>query len=144
MLLSHLAQSTHTARPKAALKPTHASINTRNQRKRPNSAPPSPECPKSRKARKSNSSRKIIPKTDEEDDKEEDEGQEGDSNDEEDDNDGSDGPDEEIEAAYAKLQADRLAESQGMVCLPLNLFFFIPDLEVIHLATTKTQPSGAR
>jgi hypothetical protein len=40
------------------------------------------------------------------------------SDEEEDDDGGSNGPDEEIEAAYAKLQADRVAESQGKVCLP--------------------------
>ena len=46
------------------------------------------------------------------------------SDDEEDDGGGSNGEDEEIEAAYAKLQADRLAEGQGKVCFLLNLFFY--------------------
>lgn len=125
--LSPLAQSTHTAQPKtnkAASKPTRTSINTGNKRKRANSAPPSPERPKSRKALKSNSSRKIIPESDEEDDDDDDEGQEGDSDDADDDDDDNNGPDEEIEAAYAKLQADRLAEGQGKVYLLLNLFFY--------------------
>ena len=113
----------HTAQPKtkkAASKSTHTSINTGNKRKRANSAPPSPERPlerpKPRKARKSNSSRKIIPESDEEDD-------EDDSDDEEDDDGSSNGLDEEIEAAYAKLQADRVAEGQGKVCLLSNVSF---------------------
>ena len=104
-------------------KSTHTSINTGNKRKRANSAPPSPECPlespKPRKARKSNSSRKIIPESDEEDDEDD----EDDSDDEEDDDGSSNGLDEEIEAAYAKLQADRVAEGQGKVCLLSNLSF---------------------
>ena len=115
----------HTAQPKtkkAASKSTHTSINTGNKRKRANSAPPSPERPlehpKPRKARKSNSSRKIIPESDEEDDEEDD------SDDEEDDDGSSNGLDEEIEAAYTKLQADRVAEGQGKVCL-LSIVSFL-------------------
>jgi hypothetical protein len=125
--VAYLAQSTHTGQPKtkkAASKLTHTSINTGNKRNRANSAPPSPERPRSCKARRSNSGRKIVPESDEEDDDDDDEGQEGDSSDEEDDEDGSNGPDEEIEAAYVKLQADRLVEGQGKVCLPLNPFFY--------------------
>jgi hypothetical protein len=59
-----------------------------------------------------NASRRVIPESDEEDEEEEDEGQ------------GNDSEDEEIEAAYAKLQADRLAEGQEKVCLPLNQIFY--------------------
>ena len=55
-------------------------------------------------------SRKIIPESDEEDDEDD---EEDDSDDEEDDDGSSNGLDEEIEAAYAKLQADRVAEGQG-------------------------------
>ena len=62
-------------------------------------------------------SRKIIPESDEEDNEEDD------SDDEEDDDGSSNGLDEEIEAAYAKLQADRVAEGQGKVCLLLNVSF---------------------
>ena len=127
VVLSPLTQSTHTAQPKtknAASKSTHTSINIGNKQKCANSesAPPSPKCPKPRKARKSNLSRKIIPESDEEDNKEEGEGQESDSDDGEDDGGGRNGLDKEIEAAYAKLQADRVSEGQGKVCLPSNLF----------------------
>ena len=109
-------------------KSTHTSINTGNKRKRANSAPPSPERPlehpKPRKAWKSNSSRKIIPESDEEDDEDDEDDEEDDSDDEEDDDGSSNGLDEEIEAAYTKLQADRVAEGQGKVCL-LSIVSFL-------------------
>jgi hypothetical protein len=105
-------------------KSTHTSINTGNKQKCTNSAPPSPkrplECPKPCKAQKSNSSRKIIPESDEEDEEDE---EEDDSDDKEDDNGSSNGLDKEIKAAYAKLQADRVAEGQENVCLLSNVFF---------------------
>ena len=88
-------------------------------------------------------SRKIIPESDEEDNEKEDEGQDSDSDDEEDDDGGRNGLDEEIKAACAKLQADWVSEGQGKVCLPSSPFFLHSDLEVVCLAMSKTQPSGA-
>ena len=110
-----------------ASKSTHTSINTGNKRKHANSAPPSPEHPlerpKPRKAWKYNSSRKIIPESDEEDKEDDKDDKEDDSDDEEDDDSSRNGLDEEIEAAHAKLQADRVAEGQGKVCLLSNVSF---------------------
>jgi hypothetical protein len=120
----------HTAQPKtkkAASKSTHTSINTGNKWKCANSAPPSPEHPLKRpkpcKAQKSNSSRKIIPESDGEDEEDDEDDEEDDSDDEEDDDGSSNGLDKEIEAAYAKLQADQVAEGQGKVCLLSNVSF---------------------
>jgi hypothetical protein len=114
----------HTAQPKtkkAVSKSTHTSINTRNKQQCTNSAPPSPEHPlehpKPCKAQKSNSSRKIIPESDEEDDEDDEDDEEDDSDNKEDDDGSSNGLNEEIEAAYAKLQADWVAKGQEKICL---------------------------
>jgi hypothetical protein len=68
-------------------------------------------------------SRKIIPESDEEDEEDDEGNEEDDSDDEEDDDSSSNGLDKEIEAAYAKLQADQVAEGQGKVCLLSNVSF---------------------